>query len=163
MTKETKAQRKLAFIVIIVLGIAVLLTRDDPKREPYWDKIKEYQPTIKPEMIMGIVPDEQYSGTPIVDWKLDELVLAMASNSNGLGSSRIMHDIGIITITMDTMDTGIDPNVRLVLSYADGERFFVSFRLTIMKDGEPYASRTFFNEALNEWTRSVGIADKDNW
>lgn len=161
MDKKVFDQKFIVLSVIIVLMVIVLVDNaDDFFRKPYWEKIAKYQPTIKPEMIINILPSEGYLGKPIVDWKVNELAFAMANAKGRFPSHPLGY--GPLLITMNTMDTGIEPNIRFVLGTEQGD-FIVYFTLSIMRDGVPYASRTFMGEDLNKWAKSVGIANEENW
>lgn len=152
------------FMIVSLIGIIffIITGLKDGARKPYWTEIEEYQPTITPDMMISILPDERYKGKSISDWKLDELANAMAKALSRAPNRPMGY--GTLIVQMDTTETEIDPYVRLSLGNENfDEKFIVYFRLSIMRDGEPFASGTFVGEELIQWAKSVGIADKKDW
>lgn len=147
--------------VLAVLGFMSLFELADKKREPLWQSIHEYQRSIEPRMIIDIMDGGRYSAKAVIDWKIDELAVAMANaDSHGLNHPL---PLGSLIVQMDTNGTEIESSVRLALATEGKEKILVVyFTLSIMRDGESYASVTFAGEELNNWARSVGIVRERN-
>lgn len=160
-----KKLRRVSIKTVIIVTVIVIMFGsreiEDRRREPLFESIRELKSHIQPEMIINITPDklygggDNYIGNPINDWKLKELAFAMARAQHGSPPHPEIY--GSLTIQMNTTGTELYPYVLLYLT-EEG----LCFTLSIVRNDKS-DSFGFSGQDLNEWAKSVGIADTECW